>query len=63
VLNRITEQLPESENETFRKIGFTIGGMMVFPEEETLGQQSGDCIARLTRFQVARSEGCLPAAK
>jgi hypothetical protein len=30
-LKPITEQLPESENEAFRRIGYTIGGMMVFP--------------------------------
>jgi hypothetical protein len=30
-LNPITAQFPESENETFRTIGYTIGGMMVFP--------------------------------
>lgn len=30
-LKPITEQLPESENEAFRTIGYTIGGMMVFP--------------------------------
>jgi hypothetical protein len=30
-LKPITEQLPESENEAFRAIGYTIGGMMVFP--------------------------------
>ena len=30
-LKPITEQLPESENEAFRQIAYTIGGMMVFP--------------------------------
>jgi hypothetical protein len=30
-LKPITEQLPESENEAFRTIGYTMGGMMVFP--------------------------------
>jgi hypothetical protein len=30
-LKPITEQLPESENEAFRTIGYTIGGMMIFP--------------------------------
>jgi len=27
----ITQQFPESENEAFNAIGYTIGGMMVFP--------------------------------
>ena len=27
----ITEQFPEEENESFRTIGYTIGGMMIFP--------------------------------
>lgn len=30
-LKPITGQFPESENEAFRTIGYTIGGMMVFP--------------------------------
>jgi hypothetical protein len=30
-LKHITEQIPEVENEAFRTLGYTIGGMMVFP--------------------------------
>ena len=30
-LRHITEQFPEAANEAFRAIGYTIGGMMVFP--------------------------------
>ena len=30
-LKHITEQIPEVENEDFRTLGYTIGGMMVFP--------------------------------
>jgi len=30
-LRHITEQVPESANESFRTISYTIGGMMVFP--------------------------------
>jgi hypothetical protein len=31
ILKHITEQIPEVENEAFRTLGYTIGGMMVFP--------------------------------
>jgi Family of unknown function (DUF6994) len=30
-LKHITEQIPKVENEAFRTLGYTIGGMMVFP--------------------------------
>ena len=30
-LKPMTDQIPESENEAFRKISYSIGGMMVFP--------------------------------
>jgi len=30
-MRQIVEQLPEEENEAFRSIGYTIGGMMIFP--------------------------------
>ena len=30
-MKHITELFPEEENEAFRTIGYTIGGMMVFP--------------------------------
>jgi hypothetical protein len=31
ILKHLTEQIPEVENEAFRTLGYTIGGMMVFP--------------------------------
>jgi len=39
-LKPITEQFPESENEAFRAIGSTIGGMMVFPGNQIGGKQT-----------------------
>jgi hypothetical protein len=44
-LKPITEQLSESENEAFMTIGYTIGGMMVFP---------GNQIDRKQTINVAR---------
>jgi hypothetical protein len=44
-LKPITEQFPEEENEAFRTIGHTIGGMMVFP---------GNQIDRKQTINVAR---------
>ncbi len=46
-LKPITEQLSESENEAFRTIGYTIGGMMVFP---------GNQIDR--KWTINRARGC-----
>jgi hypothetical protein len=39
-LKPITEQFPDSENESFRRIGYTIGGMMVFPGNRVDGKQT-----------------------
>ncbi len=36
----ITTQFPESENEAFRSIGYTIGGMMIFPGNRVAGKQT-----------------------
>lgn len=36
----ITTQFPESENEAFRSIGYTIGGMMIFPGNRVDGKQT-----------------------
>jgi hypothetical protein len=37
-LNYITQLIPEEENEAFRTIGYTIGGMMVFPKNRIDGK-------------------------
>lgn len=37
-LKPLTEQFPESENEAFRTVGYTIGAMMVFPGKRVDGQ-------------------------
>ncbi|MGN6484009.1 MAG: DUF6994 family protein [Thermomicrobiales bacterium] len=39
-LRHIVEQFPEEENEAFRTIGYTIGGMMVFPGNRVDGRQT-----------------------
>lgn len=39
-LKPITEQFSEGENEAFRTIGYTIGGMMVFPANKIDGKQT-----------------------
>ena len=39
-LKHITGQFPEEENEAFRSIGYTIGGMMVFPGNRVDGKQT-----------------------
>ena len=39
-LKPITEQFPEQENEAFRAIGYTIGGMMIFPSNQIDGKQT-----------------------
>jgi hypothetical protein len=39
-LMRITELFTEEENEAFRTIGYTIGGMMVFPGKRIDGKQT-----------------------
>jgi Family of unknown function (DUF6994) len=37
-MKHITEQLPEAKNEAFRTLGYTIGGMMVFPGNQVDGK-------------------------
>lgn len=39
-LRHIIELFPEEENEAFRSIGYTIGGMMVFPGNKIDGKQT-----------------------
>jgi hypothetical protein len=39
-LKHLTEQFPEEENEGFRTVGYTIGGMMVFPGNKVDGKQT-----------------------
>lgn len=39
-MKHIVEQFPDEENETFRAIGYTIGGMMVFPGNRIDGMQT-----------------------
>ena len=36
----ITAQFPEAENEAFRTIGYTIGGMMVWPGNQVAGKMT-----------------------
>ena len=40
IMKHITEQIPEAENEAFRTLGYTIGGMMVFPGNQVDGKQT-----------------------
>jgi len=39
-LKHITTQFPEDENETFRSIGYTMGGMMIWPGVSVKGQRT-----------------------
>jgi hypothetical protein len=39
-LRHITALCPEEENEAFRSIGYTIGGMMIFPANKVEGKQT-----------------------
>ena len=39
-LRHIIEQFPEDENEAFRRIGYTIGGIMIFPGNVIDGKQT-----------------------
>jgi hypothetical protein len=38
IMKHIIEQIPEAENEAFRTLGYTIGGMMVFPGNQVEGR-------------------------
>jgi hypothetical protein len=56
-LSPITEQLPESENEAFTRIRYTIGGMMVFPANQidrkwTINQARGCTRSISDRFDL-----------
>ena len=50
-LEHIIDQIPEAETEAFNRIGYTIGGMMVFP---------GNRVDRKMTINDAR--GCHPRA-
>lgn len=39
-MKHIIELFPEEENEAFRAIGYTIGGMMIFPGKKIDGKQT-----------------------
>jgi hypothetical protein len=39
-MKHITNQIPEAENETFRTIGYTIGGIIIFPGNKVDGKQT-----------------------
>ena len=39
-MKQITSLFPEAENEAFRTIGYTIGGMMIFPANRVDGKQT-----------------------
>lgn len=45
----ITNQFPESENEAFRSIGYTIGGLMIFPGNRVDGKQTINGVRGLNR--------------
>ena len=45
----IIDQIPEVEREEFKRIGYTIGGMMVFPAQRVDGKMT-----------INRARGCAP---
>lgn len=51
-LNHITSLFPEAENEAFRSIGYTIGGMMIFPANRVGGKPTINGMRGFTR-QIA----------
>ncbi|MBA3361059.1 MAG: hypothetical protein H0T94_06265 [Acidimicrobiia bacterium] len=56
-LKPITEQLPESENDAFNRIAYTIGGMMIFPGNQidrqlTINQARGFTRSISDRFDL-----------
>jgi hypothetical protein len=56
-MKAITEQLPESENEAFRTIAYTIGAMIVFPANQiegnrTINQERGTNPLIVDRFDL-----------
>lgn len=55
-LKHITEQFPETENEAFMKIGYTIGGMMIFPANKIDGKQTINGARGFTRSIADRMD-------
>lgn len=51
-LKHITSLFPEAENEAFRAIGYTIGGMMIFPATRVDGKHTINVMRGFTR-QIA----------
>ena len=48
-MKHITQLFPEEENEAFRAIGYTIGGMMIFPGNRIDGKHTLNCARGLSR--------------
>ncbi len=55
-LKFITEQFPEADNEAFRTIGYTIGGMMVFPGNKVDGKMTINGARGFTRSIADRMD-------
>jgi hypothetical protein len=51
-LKHVTDLFPEDENEAFRTIGYTIGGMMIFPANRIDGKHTINVMRGFTR-QIA----------
>jgi len=51
-MKHITGLFPEEENEAFRTIGYTIGGMMIFPANRVDGKHTINVMRGFTR-QIA----------
>jgi hypothetical protein len=52
----ITKQLPETDHEEFRTIGYSIGGMMVFPSNKIDGKQTINGARGFTRMIADRMD-------
>ncbi len=48
-LRHVTSLFPEAENEAFRTIGYTIGGMMIFPANRIDGKHTINVMRGFTR--------------
>ena len=55
-LTSVTKQLPEADHEEFRTIGYTIGGMMVFPGNKIDGKQTINGARGFTRAIADRMD-------
>lgn len=55
-LNSVTKQLPEADHEEFRTIGYSIGGMMVFPGNKIDGKQTINGARGFTRAIADRMD-------